>query len=68
MLTWYEQTYGALVTDEPIEGITEELSPLSRGVYGAKYFIAESMSLSAAKEISRLLKLQFMGVIRPFGS
>lgn len=44
---------GALLADEPFEGLTEELTGETAKDYGARYMIAESMSLGAAQAIAR---------------
>jgi hypothetical protein len=53
---------GALVCDEPIEGVTQDLLTVSEAhgeesvkFYGGRYFIAESMHRSAAKRMAELL-------------
>lgn len=61
--SWYGRG-GALVTDAEVPGVTDGgmLSPDSQSYYGGKFFIAESMSESAAKEISKALRLNYQGV------
>ena len=46
---------GALVCDEPIEGVTQPLDAQSSEYYGGKFMIGESMSHGAAKRIAELL-------------
>lgn len=64
---WYG-TGGALVTDEPIEGITQDLSKLDDGgaaigFYGKRYFIGESMSEMSARRFCEGLGLGYAGRI-----
>ncbi len=46
---------GALLCNQPIEGITQELDDRLTKDYGGRYFIAETMQRSAAKQIAKLL-------------
>lgn len=50
---WRYGMGGALLADEPFEGLTEELTGQTAVDYGARYMVAESMSLSAAQGIAR---------------
>jgi hypothetical protein len=50
---WRYGVGGALLTDEPFDGLTEELTGQTAVDYGARYMIAESMSLAAARQIAR---------------
>jgi hypothetical protein len=58
--SWYG-TGGCLITDAPIEGVTQGVSVAEEEYYGGKYFIAESMSEGAAKKISEVLGLEYQG-------
>lgn len=59
--SWYG-TCGVLMTDQPIPGVAEDpLTLEEEEFYGAPYLIAESMTESAAKEISALLGLEYCG-------
>lgn len=59
--SWYGPG-GGLVTDRQVPGISEEpLSADAASWYGGPYLIAESMTESAAKEISTLLGLKYCG-------
>ena len=46
---------GALVCDEPIDGVTQELNEETAKAYGGKFFIAESMNRKAAAKIAEAL-------------
>lgn len=46
---------GALVCNEPIKGVTQNLSFDDATYYGGSYLIGESMTLGAAKRIAKLL-------------
>lgn len=53
-------TGGALVCDVPIEGVTHDLGKDQPAIevvdfYGGRYFVAESMSKSAARKIAEAL-------------
>lgn len=58
----YDSTSGALVTDEAIPSVTQELREHNAKTYGACYFVGETISRSAAKRIAELLG----GEIKPF--
>lgn len=72
--SWYA-IGGALLTDKPVEGLTEDLmasGSLTRkqnkevtDFYGGRYIIAESMSESAARKISDALGLDYQGKKNP---
>lgn len=61
---WYGAG-GALVTDEPIEGITHDLSKRLDGeeaiaFYGRRYFIGESMTELCAQRLCGALGLSYV--------
>jgi len=59
--SWYGPC-GALVTDKPVEGLTQALEPDSATYYGGPYFIAETiMSESGARMISEALGFEYQG-------
>lgn len=58
---WYEKSCGALVCDVEIEDITQTLSDTSAQWYGAKYFVGESISESAAEKLAVRLGLKWCG-------
>ena len=47
---WYGSG-GSLLCDREIEGLTQELTTSTAAGYGGDYFVGESMSESAAKQI-----------------
>lgn len=55
MNTFHYGSGGALVCDEPIEGITQALDEDSSRFYGGKHFVAESMSKRTAEFIAKAL-------------
>ena len=54
MIIFHYQS-GALTCKEPIPGVTQELEKETAEFYGGPYFIAESMSKSAAARIAEAL-------------
>ncbi len=52
---WYGPG-GALVTDEPIDGVTQELmTEMDRNFYGARWFVCETLTWEAAVKVAELL-------------
>lgn len=60
--SWYGWG-GALVTDAEIIGVTQKLDTEAAECYGGEFFIAESMSVSAAEKISAVLGLDYQGKV-----
>lgn len=62
---WYGSG-GSLLTDEPIDGVTQDLMATSEAAaewYGRRYFIGESMTEAGAKAICAGLGLAYAGSI-----
>lgn len=67
---WYGSG-GSLLTDEPIEGVTQDLmlmatSEAAAEWYGPRYFIGESMTEAGAEAICAGLGLAYAGSIAGF--
>lgn len=43
---------GAFLCDEPIEGITQEIDGDTEEYYGGRYFICETMTIAAMRQIA----------------
>ena len=55
---------GALISDEPIKGVTQEFKDEATiDYYGGKYFIAESMSKTCARRMAICFKASFEGEV-----
>jgi hypothetical protein len=46
---------GALLCDEAIEGVTQELNDETARAYGGRFFIGESMSRKTAEKLAEAL-------------
>jgi c-di-AMP phosphodiesterase-like protein len=58
--SWYGPC-GALVTDGEITGVTHRQNDEHADYYGGRFFIAESMTETAARKISEALNLNYQG-------
>jgi len=61
--SWYGPC-GSLVTDTEIPGVSYDIGKDDSDFYGARFFIGESMSVSAAKTISEALGLDYQGEVK----